>query len=59
VVDDAAALAVAALAEGEALDTPPLGVRAVDVDVPICAGVEVDETTGGAFWIYEPSACTA
>jgi len=24
-----------------------------------CAGVELDETNGGAFWMYEPSACIA
>ena len=29
------------------------------VDVTICAGVEVEETNGGAFSMYELSACTA
>jgi hypothetical protein len=29
------------------------------VDVAICAGVEVEETNGGAFSMYELSDCTA
>jgi hypothetical protein len=29
------------------------------VDAVICAGVEVEETNGGAFSIYEPLGCTA
>jgi hypothetical protein len=29
------------------------------VDVAICAGVEVEETNGEAFSMYELSACTA
>jgi hypothetical protein len=29
------------------------------VDAGSCAGVEVDETNGGAFWTYEPSGWTA
>ena len=28
-------------------------------DVAIWAGVEVEETNGGAFSMYEPSGCTA
>ena len=35
-----------------------LGVFGGAADVSI-AGVEVDETNWGAFWIYEPSAWTA
>jgi hypothetical protein len=31
----------------------------VVVDVAICAGVEVDDTNGGAFSIYEPDGWTA
>jgi hypothetical protein len=29
------------------------------VDVAICEGVEVEETNGGAFSMYELSGCTA
>jgi len=31
----------------------------VVVDVVSCAGVEVEDTNGGAFSMYELSACTA
>jgi len=29
------------------------------IDGVICTGVEVEETNGGAFSMYEPSGCTA
>jgi hypothetical protein len=29
------------------------------IDGVICAGVEVEETNGGAFSMYEPDGCTA
>ena len=41
-------------AEVELAASPP-----VIGDVVSCAGVEVEETNGGAFWMYEPSAWTA
>jgi hypothetical protein len=36
-----------------------VSVRVLLVDVAICAGVEVEETNGGAFSMYELSGCTA
>ena len=59
VVDAAEPLAAAALFEGGVLDTALLDVWAVGVDVPVCAGVEVEETNGGACWMYEPSGWMA
>jgi hypothetical protein len=49
----------AALSEGRILDAALLDVWAVVVDVSICASVEVEETNGGAFSMYEPFGCVA
>jgi hypothetical protein len=49
----------AALFEGRMLDAALLDVWAVVVDVSICASVEVEETNGGAFSMYEPFGCVA
>ena len=42
-----------------ALDAALLDVWVVVVDVAVCAGVEVEETNGGAFSIYDPDGWTA
>jgi hypothetical protein len=48
-------------ASGTEGETAADAVEEVAVSVPVvtdvvsCAGVNVDETNGGAFWTYEPS----
>jgi hypothetical protein len=59
VVNDAVALAVAVLFEALVPDTATLDSWVVGVDVPVCGDVEVEETNGGAFSIYDPDGWTA
>jgi hypothetical protein len=49
-------------ADGDATLLPNRDVLAAVLSVALagsCAGVEVEETNGGACWMYDPSACTA
>ena len=49
----------------EDIEFDVVGVEVPEVDCKLvcevldCAGVDVEETNGGACWTYEPSACTA
>ena len=41
------------------VDEAPEVVGELVCEVPVCVGVDVEETNRGACWIYEPSGWTA